>query len=397
MPIFSYQAVDRKGKLVKGMAEFPNEHSLYQWLKDQGLVLTKQRRSYFRSIFKPRVKVEELIEFSRHMNYIIRSGMPLLEGLKDLEENTKNETFKRVLQAVKMEIQAGQSLADALSHHPYIFPQFYTSIVKAGETSGNLDKVFLELTNYLTWLHDTQNKIKQALTYPIIVSVLIGIALIIFVVFVIPRLTKFLIQLNMPLPLPTRMLIKFNSFMLHYWYIFIVLLLSAICFTCVAKFSQKMLYFWDKFKLKIPYLGRVLLNLVLVRFVQYVGMLYQAGIQVYQALDVVKEIVSNRFYAQKMEKVKHLLEEGEGMGRALELVQGFPSFLIRSIKVGEATGNLDETFRELSRYLNDALDRDVRMITTIIEPALLILVASIILIIVISVLWPIYNMLGKIT
>ncbi|WP_461833906.1 type II secretion system F family protein [Desulfothermus sp.] len=397
MVMFSYQAIDKDGNLIKGIAEFPDEYSLYKWVQDQNLLLIKVGRSYLRSLFKPRIGLEDLIEFSRHMNYILRSGIPLFEGLKDLEENLKNHTFKKVLQAVRREVGAGLSLTEALSHHSYVFPKSYTSIIAAGEASGSLDKVFLELAKYLSWVHETQNKIKHALLYPIIVSVLIIITLIIFIVVVIPQLTKFLTELNMPLPLPTRLLIKFNNVMTHYWYIFIVLLFLFICSIFFVRSSPKLLYYWDKYKLRIPYLGKIFLNLILARFTQYIGLLYQAGIQIYQTLDVVKEVVSNRFYAKKIERIKYLLEEGEQLGTAIELAKDFPSLLVRSIKIGETTGNLEETFKELNTYFNDALERDVKNITTIIEPALLIFVASIILIIVISVLWPIYNMLGKIT
>jgi type IV pilus assembly protein PilC len=135
----------------------------------------------------------------------------------------------------------------------------------------------------------------------------------------------------------------------------------------------------------------------MARFVKYIGMLYRAGIQIFQSLDIVREIVGNRVYAKKIEHIKKLLEEGETLSHALELAGDFPSFLIRSVKTGENTGTLDETFAELSRYFEAALDRSVRKITTIIEPALLVMVAVVILIIVVAVLGPIYNMLGKIS
>ncbi len=396
MPFYTYQALDKNGTLVKGTVDLPDEYTLYRWLKDQGLILVKLRRNYLRTFFKPRIKLAELIEFFRQMHYIVRAGLPLLEGINDLKENTKDAELKMILETIRRQIQAGQSLADALSRHPYIFPPSYTAIVRAGEASGSLDKAFWELTTYLEWLQDTKNRIKQALMYPTIVSVLITIALVVFITFVIPRLTKFLSELNLPLPLPTRMLIAFNNFILKFWYIPFILLIAFFALLFSVRFSERLLYLWDKIKLKLPYFGKMLLNLIMVRFVKYLGMLYRAGIQVYQTLDVVKDIVGNRFYAEKIAQIKQLLEEGETLGTAIELAGDFPSFLIRSVKIGENTGTLDETFTELGRYFEAALDRDVKKITTIIEPALLILVAVVILTIIISVLWPIYSMLGKI-
>ncbi|MDL1970470.1 MAG: type II secretion system F family protein [Candidatus Desulfofervidaceae bacterium] len=397
MPLFSYQALDKDGNLVKGAVVFENEHSLYKWLKDQGLTLVKLRKSYWRFFSRAKIKPEELIEFSRQMFYILRSGIPLLQGIAEISQNAKNQELKKVLQAIYREIQAGQSLADAFSHHPYVFPRFYTSIIRAGEASGNLDRAFWELMVYLEWLYDIKNKIKQALIYPTIVSILIGIALAVFVTFVIPRLTKFLQELDMPLPFPTRLLIAFNNFITTYWYILLFVFLSVTTLIVISRFSERMLFLWDRYKLKLPYFGKLFVNLVMVRFVKYVGMLYRSGIQVYQTLDLVKEILGNRFYAQKIDKIKRFLADGEALGNSIELAGGFPSLLIRSIKTGETTGNLEEAFEELARYFNDELDRAVKKITTIIEPALLILVAIIILTIVISVLWPIYNTLGRIT
>jgi MSHA biogenesis protein MshG len=397
MPFYTYQALDENGTLVKGTIEFSDEHTLYRWLKDQGLTLVKIKKDYLHTVFKARIKPEELIEFSRQMYYIVRAGVPLLEGIGDLKENIKNTEFKKILETIIRQIQAGQSLADAFSQHPYIFPHYYTAIIRAGETSGALDKAFWELMTYLEWLQDTKNRIKQALIYPAIVSVLISIALAVFIIVVIPRLTKFLLELNLPLPWPTRMLIAFNKFIVKFWYIPFTLVITLFSFFFIARFYDRFLYLWDKIKLKLPYFGRLVLNLIMVRFVKYVGMLYRAGVQIYQTLDVVKDIVNNKFYTKKIDQIKHFLEEGETLSRAIELTGDFPYFLIRSVKIGETTGTLDETLAELGKYFEKALDRDVKKITLIIEPALLILVAIVILIIIISVLLPIYNMLGQIS
>jgi len=396
MPIFVYQAIDNNGHIFKGSVNLENEQALYQWLKSQGLTLVNVRKKYFAFLFKERIKQEILIEFSRQMYYILHTGIPILQGLTELKQMIKNHTFKEILETIILNIQAGQSLSEALSHYPHLFPPFYTAVIKAGEASGNLDKSFWELTAYLEWMNDLKNKIKQAFIYPAIVSILILIALIIFITFVIPKLVKFLKELNMPLPLPTKLLILFNNLIVHYWFLFLGIILAFIVFIFISRYSERMLFLWDKYKLKLPYLGSLFLNLAMVRLLKYLGMLYRAGIQIYETFDIVKEIVDNKFFAQKIKKIKQFLAEGEPFSEAIALAGDFPPLIIRGVKVGESTGKLDETFEELVRCFNNELDRDVKKVTSILEPILLILVAIMILTIVIAVLWPIYNMLSNI-
>ncbi len=396
MTLYYIKGRDRTGRIVASFVDVPDKYKAYLWLKERNMTPIRFHRAYVREIFKPRIKSTELIDFSRDMHYILRAGVSVLDGLEEIKKNTKNQTFKQVIDALIRDIEVGRSLSDALSCHPYIFPEYYVAIVRAGESVGRLDMIFKELVDYLSWLEDNKNKVKQALIYPIIVCILISIALIIFIIFVIPKLTSFLLELDMPLPLSTKMLIYFNNFVLVHWYLFVFVFFLLIVFVFFSHFSERIMYKWDSLKLKIPYIGNVFFNLIMARFVRYIGLLYKSGIQIYSALDLIEEVINNRFYIKKIKEIKRYLGEGHQLANALDMAGDFPSFLVRSIGVGENTGTLDSSFEDLTVFFNDSLDRAVKKITTIIEPTLLIFVATIILLIVISVLYPIYNMLGKI-
>ncbi len=396
MPLYKYKALDPNGNVVKGSIILPDSSDVYEWLKSNGLLLLNLRRDYIGSLASQRITERDIIEFSRQMYYILRSGSSLLEGLSDIISVTKNREFRRILESVRTELQSGKSFSDSLSSHPKAFPGFYISIVAAGEASGSLDKSFQELTRYLEWVYDIKHKIKNAFIYPTIVSILVVVALVVFIVFVIPKLVSFLKQLNIALPWTTKALIAFDSFMTGYWYIPIGVIVSILAFITISRLSRKMMFLWDKYKLKLPYLGKLFLDLSMLRFSRYLGMLYKSGLPIFQSMDILKEVISNRFYGEKVEMIKTKLSEGETFASALEEVEGFPLLFIRNVKIGETTGNLEQSFEELSLYFEDELDRSVKKLITIIEPALLLFVASIIIVIIIAVLFPIYNMLGKI-
>ncbi|MBW2039792.1 MAG: type II secretion system F family protein [Deltaproteobacteria bacterium] len=396
MSLYHYRALDEGGKVTRGVLEAEDERTLYQVLKERGLILIKAslERRFFRKGKK--VQKKSLAEFSRHMNYIVRSGIPVVQGMLDIRDSTKDAAFRDVLEMVIKEVQAGQSLSSAMARHPHVFSKFYVAVVSAGETSGKLDQIFHDLANYLEWMMNLRSKVKQAFTYPIIVLCLISIALTIFVTYVIPKLVRFIMELNRPLPLFTKILVYFNQFIIQYWYILVVIALFIVISIMASGYSARMRLFWDRFKLRLPYLGSLFANLILTRFLHYLEMLYRAGIQIYQVLTLMKEVVNNKYFEQKVEQLRGLVLEGESLSNAVKRIGVFPPLFQRAISVGETTGTLDEVLKELGAQYEEEIDRSLKKLVSLIEPVLLIFVSAILILIIISVLWPIYTMLGEI-
>ncbi len=396
MPYYIYKAINKQGEIVKGKAAFIDEQHLFDWLKNQGLTLVNFKKSLLDQIFRPKIKEQELIEFSRQVYYIVKSGIPIIQGLYDLKNTTHNKQIKQIIDTLINEIEGGKSFADALRLFPTVFPKFYVSIVETGEASGTLDNSFKELTNYLSWLYNIKSKVKQAFIYPTIVSCIVAIAIVVFIVYVIPQLVKFLTQLDMELPWTTKLLIFVNDLVTKYWYIIIGFIASIVGILFFSRYSDKLLLQIDKIKTKIPYIGNILTQLIMLRFVKYLGILYKAGVNILDALEMVKEILSNRFYEEKIESIKNYINSGYSLGDSIERSKDFPLLLQRSIKIGESTGNLEHSLDELANYYDEELERAIRKLISIIEPGLLIFVAIIIIVIIVSVLAPIYNAIGKI-
>ena len=202
MPLYRYEAINERGETEQGMMEVGDEIALYETLRARGWVLVKASRKAVPLMRKKKVTPRALAEFCRHMDHVIRAGIPILQGLEDIMTATTDEFFKGVLLAIIRDIENGKSFSEALEAHPHVFSRFFIAVVRAGETTGQLDKSFHDLAAYLEWTINLKARIKQAITYPIIVIVLIVIALIIFITYVIPKLVKFISEMNMPLPLP---------------------------------------------------------------------------------------------------------------------------------------------------------------------------------------------------
>jgi type II secretory pathway component PulF len=283
-----------------------------------------------------------------------------------------------------------------MGRHPHVFSPAYVAIINAGESSGNLGSAFRDIANYSEWSFNLKRQIKQALTYPIIVLILISIALAIFVSYVIPKLVKFILELNRPVPLPTKILIYFNEFILAWWPLILGLLLSAILFILIGMRFERFRYLWDHYKLKIPKAGEVFRDVALVRFVNYLRILYRSGIQIHQSFSILRDVVGNRFFQEKIDRIRELVMGGESLADSMERVKGFPSLLERTFRVGERTGALEKSLEQLGSFLDRQINANVKRATSLLEPVLLLIIGMVLIFVIISVIWPIYGILGEI-
>lgn len=395
MALYRYQAVNASGALEKGVMEAPDESSLYRALKARRLLLVKARP--WRPLLKPRkISPRYLIEFARTMDYTIRAGIPILEGLEEAARACRDRRLREVLFTVLREVEAGSTLSEALRGHPHAFSPFFVSVIRAGEASGELDRAFRDLATFLEWTENLKARVKQALTYPSIVMVLVGIALVVFATFVIPKLVRFIQELDRPMPLPTRILIEVYGLFSRYWFVAPVALMALVAIGLLSRKVERLRRWWDRVKLGLPIFGELFLLVPLTRFLRYMEMLYKAGIQIYDLLDITREVLRNRFLEEKLDQVRDLIMGGESLSSAMEEVDLFPSLVRRSLRVGERTGDMEGVLQELGRQYDEELDRGLRRLASLVEPALLILIAGVIVSIVVTVIWPIYTMLGEI-
>ena len=397
MALYQYEAWDDRGRLVRGVSEAGTEQELYGQLKGQGLLLKKASSLETRPWKKVRVPLEVLSEFSHQMAFILRSGVPIMHGMEDLRRQMGKAPFAQVLEAVVRDVQAGSALSQALSKHPTVFPPYYTAVIHAEETAGNLDEAFKDMASYLEWVVQLRRQIKQALTYPAIVLGLITIALIIFVTVVVPRLVSFIKELNRPLPLPTKILVVANEWTVENWFWIVAVMGFSVLGLMVAWRFRRFKAAWDKRKLALPIMGPLVRELVLLRFVKYLRVLYRAGIQIHQSFQILTEVVPNLYYKEVISRMAGFVMEGESLANAMERTGAFPPQVERSVRVGEQTGTLEESLEQLGSHLERLIDAKIKRLVSLIEPMLLMLVGVILIMVIASVLWPIYTILGEIS
>lgn len=394
--MYRYQAWDERGRLLRGVEEADSEEDLYGQLKARGLLLKKARGLKKGLVRRPaRIPLEILAEFSHQMAFIMRSGVSMVNGMGDLKRQLKGAAFSQVLDGLIRDVTAGSTLSQAMARQPLAFPSYYVAVIHAGETAGSLDESFRDMALYLEWLLQLRRQVKQALTYPVIVMVLISIALAIFVTVVVPRLVSFIKELNRPMPLPTQALVLFNEWVAANWYIVLGIMAAAILGTIVAWRFPSFRLLWDRRKLGLPVLGELMRELVLLRFIKYLRVLYRAGIQVHQSFQILQEVVPNRYYRVIMAQVGNQIMEGESLAEAMESSGAFPPQVERSIRVGEQTGTLEEALEQLGTHLERTIDARIKRLVSLIEPMLLMLVGGILILVIVSVLWPIYTILGE--
>lgn len=343
-----------------------------------------------------RVKTEDLIFFTRQLQTIIRSGIPINTGLKALEEQAESHLFKTALSIITEDIDRGQKFSDSLAVHPKIFSETYVSMVRAGEESGTLEEVLERLATLIEFQMKTKEMLKAALRYPMIVfSTLIG-AFIVLVQFVIPKFAGVFLAAKMELPLPTRILLLINDVSQRYGvFIFFGIVLLIIALVMYYRTPDGKLRI-DEAKLKVPIIGPIILKIAMARFANMFENLVKSGVSVVYALEVISRTVGNEFVARKIMDIADKIEKGRGLTRPLREARVFPPLVIRLIATGEETGSLEEMLREISSHYDMEVGYSVSRLSTWIEPIITISLASMVLFMALAMFMPYWDMMSTI-
>jgi len=398
MPVFKYRAVDNNGKGVSGVLPAENEQALQTHLKQMRLYLisAKETKPQKEFRFGGRVKRRELITFTVHLQTIISAGVPIIQGLNDLIEQTGNAHFKRILEDVRASIQAGSSLSEALGKYPKAFSALYVSVIRAGEASGNLESVLKDLTLFLEWQEEIISSIRQATIYPIIVLTAVIGLVVLLMTFVFPRFMVIFEKANVPLPLPTRIVMAISHFLVHDWgYIIIGLILFIILFRIFIK-TDTGRHAIDRLKLRIPIFGKLILKINLSRFAHYLGSLIRAGIDITQSLVIVEKVIGNVILADIIRLMRARVQAGEFMSDTLREYPEFPPLVVRMISIGESSGNLEDTLSKVSTFYDREVPVTIKKVFAIFEPLIIVFLASIVLLMALSMFLPLYQMMGVI-
>ena len=397
----TYKAVGKDGKIAKGLVDATDVSEAVSYLRQRGLYpinITAKKNNVFLNLLPSRGKVKgkDIAFFTRLLSSMITSGLTLIKSLEILKEQTQSTGLVDIENEIINDVSEGSSFSKAISKYPEIFSSIYISLVKAGESSGLLDKILIRLADNLEKQQKLRSTIKSALMYPTIVVVMMAIVMGIMMLFVIPKLSILYVNLNVPLPLPTRILVGFASFVGTFWPIFIVgFVLIGYAFRRWKRSENGELIF-DSYVLKIPLFGLLIKKTILAEFSRTLGLLIGTGTLVVDALLQTADITGNKLYENAIRDVSKRVEKGVTVGDALSAYSVFPQILIQLVKVGEQTGKLDETLVKASEYFETEVNQSVKALTTAMEPFIMVVLGIGVAFLIISVITPIYSLVSAI-
>lgn len=401
MPIYVYKAADTKGKLVKGELEAVSEIEATTQLAKTGYLpisisfKAEKAKAAQEGIFKKAGKVnpQALIIFSRQFSTILKAAIPIVEGLDVLAEQTEDPNLKKALGDIVKEVGGGISLSQAMAKHPNVFSELYVNTVIAGESAGVLENVLFKLSGMLESEFETRTNIIAVLRYPIMVVIAMMIAVIILSIFVVPQFAKIYIEANVPLPLPTQIMILLSKLLMNYWHILIPAIFGlGFAFGRLIN-TKKGRFLWDGLKFKMVIVGKIYTKLTMLRFASMLNVLYQAGLPVLRTMDIVGMTIGNAVLAKEIEKIKRDLTDGKGISTAVLNSKFFPRMVGFMISVGEKSGSLPLMLDSLYEYFNMEVKTAIKNLTGSIEPIVTAVLGIVVMGMCLAIFLPLWSMI----
>lgn len=400
MTAFAYKARDERGLLVTGSIEAANKKDVFEQLDGMGLLPVSASETgktvsgidTFLLQFQ-RVKDDDLIFFTRQFQTVIKSGIPVVRGLKALEEQTGNERLRMAIKTIAQDIDKGQSLSDALSKHQGIFSEIYVGMVRSGEISGNLEDVLARLSDLLEFQMKTREIIKSATRYPIFVLVTLVIAFVVLMRVVVPKFVPMFRNAKIDLPLPTQLLLVINDTLQNYGALVIIVIILVLIAFFYYKRTQSGAFTIDRLKLAIPLIGPIIQKIAMNRFAFILENLIKVGIPIIQTLDIVSRAVGNKYIANKIQDIAENVEKGRGISGPLKKSKIFPPLVIHLIATGEETGSLEEMLREISSHYDREVNYSVNRLSAWIEPLMTVFLAGMVLFLALAIFMPWWNIM----
>jgi len=399
MALFTYKAIDTRGKSIMGQVEAVNLIDLDMRLKRMGLDLVRggpagRSGSLLRA---GTVKRAELINFCFHLEQLTSAGVPLIEALIDLRDSIENARFREVISGVIESIQGGQRLSQAIAEYPQIFGPVFSSLIRAGEQTGKLSEVLKSLIDTLKWEDELAEHMKKLIMYPAFVGSIVLIVTLFLMIYLVPQMVAFIKNMGQEIPLQTRILIQVSAFFVNFWWAILtapVLLVFGV--RAAAKANPLVRYQLDSFKLWLPVSGEILRKIILSRFASTFALMYSSGITILDAIRASEETAGNLVVQEGLKMAAQQIGEGKNVTAAFHEVGLFPPLVVRMLRVGETTGALDTALLNVSYFYNREVRESIAKIQILIEPALTVFMGLILGWVMLSVLGPVYDVITKI-
>ena len=408
MPVYAYKGIGPNGKTVEGVRDADSPKAVRQLMRKEGVVVVDvdekkgkgsalgkgkglQREVNFGQMLGG-IKKSEVAGFTRQLATLLKAGIPLAEALTALFEQSESVKFKSVLSDVKTAVNEGTHLADALSKHPKVFDELMVSMIRAGETAGNLDDVLARLADFMESAAKLKAKVQGAMVYPVIMLVVGVVIMVVLMVAVVPKITEIFVSQDMPMPLNTRILIAMANFFSDYWVVMTAIVIAGSVGFRVWTRSPSGRPIWHRLLLRLPLFGPLLRKFSISRFARTVGTMLRSGVPMLKTLDISKDVLGNVILVRVVEDARTAVQEGESLAIALRRSGHFPATVTHMIAVGERSGALEDMLLRVADAHDQELDMSLGRLTTMLEPLMLVVMGGAVAFVVFSILMPLMDM-----
>ena len=403
MSVFEYVALDEKGRQRKGFIDAPGVAAARQKLREENVYPVEinqaenKKETALSEILKfniwQRVSAGDVSIFTRQLSTLLGAGMPLVPSLTILMKQTNNPLLKKSLAQIREQVNEGKSLTEGMSNFPQIFPPFYLNMVRAGEASGTINLVLERLADFSENQQALMSKIRSALAYPFIMFFIGSAVILLLMTFVVPQITGIFTDMHQTLPLITIILIAVSNFLKSFWWlILIILAVSIAAFRYTTNVTEKGKRLWDNVKLKAPVFGQINRKIAIARFSRTLATLLQSGVPLLQAMEIVRNVVNNIIIGEAIRKAGKDVEEGKELSSPLTQSGIFPPMVTEMIAVGEQSGTLEAMLNRIATTYETEAQADIMVMTSLLEPLMILVMGFVVGFIVVSILLPIFEM-----
>lgn len=403
MSVYEYVALDNKGRERKGFVDATGVSAARQQLREGGIypveiypAREKKKTSFSAAMeisFLQKVSPKEVSMFTRQLSTLLGAGIPLVPSFSVLLAQTKNPLLQKILAQIRADLTEGKSLTTGLENYPNVFPPFYINMVKAGEASGTINLVLERLADFSENQQELMNKIRSSLAYPLIMLLVGSLVIFLLMTFVVPRITEIFSDMRQTLPLITVILIRTSAFLKSFWWLIILAaVVGVFAFKYLTAGTETGRRYWDAFCLKAPVWGAVNLKIAIARFTRTLATLLQSGVPLLAAMDIVRNVVNNVYIGEAITAVGKEVEEGQSLSGPLAASGMFPPMVTEMIAVGEQTGSLETMLNRIAASYETEVQSDIMVMTSLLEPVMILVMGLIVGFIVFSILLPIFEM-----
>ncbi|MBI4259533.1 MAG: type II secretion system F family protein [Actinobacteria bacterium] len=396
---YAYRVRDRGGKIVTGTLLGDSQALVVNRLREMGYVplqiqVKKEGLNRELTLRPGHVKMKSMAVFSRQFATMVNSGLPILRALAILSDQTESKELTKVLTQVRIDVERGSSLSEAMTRHPKVFTNLYIAMIRSGEVGGVLDSVLLRLADNIEKEVALRQKIKSAMTYPVVVLLMVGMILTAMLLFIVPQFEGIYANLGGTLPLPTRILLGTSALIRNFWFVWLALTVGFVIAFRRYKKTERGRAQVDMLKLKVPVFGNLFHKSALSRFANTLGVLLRSGVPILQALDIVKDTVNNKVISVAVSDVQSSVKEGESIAKPLGKHAVFPPMVVQMLAVGEETGAVDSMLEKVAQFYDEEVTASVDALTSLIEPLMIAVIGGAVGLSVVALYLPMFNLIN---